>query len=374
MTAALTRPAKVEELRRGVEPLPFEWADAMNEPHLAQDILEGVIGRATFGQLFGPPGSGKTFVAFDIAGHVATGGAWNGRRVQRGTVVYLAAEAGVSIRNRVIAWKRAHQVDELPIAIVTAGVDLRSVAGDTCCLVETVRRIAETTGEPVVLVIVDTLSRAFGGGDENDSADMGALVRNFDDVRHQTGAAVLVVHHAGKDATKGARGHSLLRAAVDVELEAENDNGRVTITVTKSRDGAIGARFVAKLRPVEIGTNVWGEPIATCVLEPSDDAPKARKMPGGCDVAMRALRVAIAEFGETMPGTSAIPPGARAVHGDSWRRGYFALDTADIDAGASDPKAVERARDARLKRFTRARKALQEAGVIGGVNDRWWLA
>jgi len=89
---------------------------------------------------------------------------------------------------------------------------------------------------------------------------------------------------------------------------------------------------------------------------------------------MRALRDALSQCGEHLPGTSAIPPGVNTVHGDRWRSRYFALDVIDTDGSEDDAKASARARDTRLKRFTRARKALQEAGMVGGINDLWWLS
>jgi len=60
------------------------------------------------------------------------------------------------------------------------------------------------------------------------------------------------VHHAGKDAARGSRGHSLLHCAVDTEIEVTRNSGH-TATVTKQRDGATGEQVVFRLRQVELG-------------------------------------------------------------------------------------------------------------------------
>ena len=67
---------------------------------------------------------------------------------------------------------------------------------------------------------------------------MGALVCNTDRVREATGAHVNYVHHTGKDTAKGSRGHSLLVAATDTEIEVArvNKESPSTARVTKQRD------------------------------------------------------------------------------------------------------------------------------------------
>jgi hypothetical protein len=129
---------------------------------------------------------------------------------------------------------------------------------------------------PVRLVIIDTMSRALNGGAEG-AEDMSALVANADRIRAETGVAILFVAHSGKDAAKGIRGWSGIRAAIDVEIEvtrAEDDAGFVA-EVTKERDLPIGDRFGFQLNVVELGHNQRGKPVTTCVVVPV--APPAGK-------------------------------------------------------------------------------------------------
>jgi hypothetical protein len=59
-----------------------------------------------------------------------------------------------------------------------------------------------------VYLILDTLSRALAGGDENSSVDMGRLIARCDAVREMLGCTLEYVHHSGKDKSRGARGWS----------------------------------------------------------------------------------------------------------------------------------------------------------------------
>jgi hypothetical protein len=374
--AAFEDAARERRSATGVEPLPYVWASAVNKAHNPDEIVEGLLTRGTMSAVFGESGCGKTHLAVDLAGHVAQGIPWLGRRSRAGVVIYIAAEAGQSIRNRFKAFKDHHGVEDLRVALVTVPVDLLNPFADSDRVIALARQIEKEFGEPVTLIIIDTLSRAMQGGDENSGEVMGTLVANGDNVRHATGAHMLWVHHSGKDRTKGLRGWSGLLGALDTEIEVTNDSGLVTAIVTKQRDGVAGAELVARLHPVSVGMDSWGNELTACVLEPSAAAEpstkkKPAKLPKGSQIALKALRETISDCGETMPGTGSIPPGVRAVTGAQWRQRYYALDSLDVDS--DDPKETGKARDARKTRFGRAREALQAGEFIGAVNDLFWI-
>ena len=114
----------------------------------------------------------------------------------------------------------------------------------------------------VKLIIIDTLFRALSGGNENSPDDMCNLVKHTDKVRHTLKAHLCVIHHSGKDRAKGARGHSLLRAATDTELEVV---GHV-IRPKKQRDMTEGGNIGFELHTINRGKNVHEKMIATCVM------------------------------------------------------------------------------------------------------------
>ena len=144
---------------------------------------------------------------------------WRGRRVRHGAVVYIAAEGGLGIEERLTAYRLHHGVEAagVPLYVIPEPIDLCKSDADVTLLT---KRLGDLPKEPAIeLIVVDTLSRALAGGNENGADDMGAFVRHCDRLRAECRAHVMIIHHAGKDEGRGARGHSLLRAATDTEIE-----------------------------------------------------------------------------------------------------------------------------------------------------------
>jgi len=132
------------------------------------------------------------------------------------------------------------------------------------------------TGIAVQLIVIDTLARCIGSGDENSAQYMSQFLAACDRIRLSTGATVLIVHHVGKSAQAGARGSSALLGAVDTAIEVEKlYYGRVA-RVVKQKDGQDGIEIGFDLEEVEIGHDDEGEPITTCVVRPATEIAKAR--------------------------------------------------------------------------------------------------
>jgi hypothetical protein len=96
----------------------------------------------------------------------------------------------------------------------------------------------------VVLIVIDPLARYMEGADENSSKDMGAAVAALSRIQHSTGATNLVLHHTGKDTSRGERGHSSLRASADQVIKMKPVGTRIEIRVDKARDAA-GGNYVS---------------------------------------------------------------------------------------------------------------------------------
>src|SRR5580704_5395333 len=273
--------------------MTIEWFDeaansAMSEP--ANQLIEGVFDEGGLSVIYGDSGSGKTFAALDLALHVGAGLDWNGKKVKRGLVVYVAAEGGRRIKRRIAALKKRYHEEYGDIApdplfaIVRYPIDLRSSAADLNELLDLVRKAEKKTGEKCVWLIVDTLSRAMAGGDENSPVDMGRIVAAADRFRAETGAHFTYVHHTGKDAARGARGHSLLRAATDTEIETTAGS----LTLTKQRDGELGFKIWFKLVDLVIGEDADGNCVKSAVVEwsigvppkakPTESVPRAQRL------------------------------------------------------------------------------------------------
>jgi len=346
---------------------PRVWIDDAIADTIADYLAKGIINRKQLCVIYGPAGDGKTFFTADLAGHIAAGISWRGRRVRQGLVVYIAAEAGTSILRRFFAW-RDHHLSEAregrtPLAIITRGVNLLNMVNVEELLGE-LRAIAAEGELPLALVIFDTLSRSIPGGDENRSEDMTRVIEAADLIRDELGAATAIVHHSGKDKDKGARGHSSLFAAADTVISVVD---RVA-TVEKSRDGVAGEQFPFNLEVVNLGEDQDGDPVTTCIVTPTDAAPRqpgAAKLSGVARIALQSLREAIADHGQTMPGTSTIPGNIRAVRIEQWRVQFRLRYGTDDDGGERDVETIKKA-------FQRGREALHKEQAIGISNPYAW--
>lgn len=256
------------EVSRGPRPpmtfVPIGEAAASALEHSTKPLVKGLLDQGAMTILYGESNTGKTFVAMDIAFHIAAGRPWGGMKVERMAVVYVAAEGGVGARKRAaaIVAKYGPNAAVVPLLYLLSPVDLLKADADVRPLIEAIRAAAAELGLSVGLVVIDTLSRAMSGGDENSSTDMGALVRHFDVIRAATGAHLLAVHHSGKDRAKGARGHSLLRAATDTEIEIADN--QISVTKQRDLDRSFSSGFV--LEPVVLGVDADGAPIMSCTV------------------------------------------------------------------------------------------------------------
>lgn len=295
-----------------------EYNDLL-EPNLtSKGLVKGLIDIGALALIVGLPGCGKTFLALELALSIAAGEAFLGHKVTPGRVVYLAAEAGRGIRNRVAAWARERDVGKVNFAAVVSPVDLGHHAkGKEGGATALARAIKDSGGAEVL--IVDTVSRALAGANENSPDDMGAFVYVLDQLRDYLGCTIIVVHHLGKDASRGARGHSLLYGAVDTELTVERRDDAVSVmTVTKQRDMPAAQEIAFRLRSVELGLDQDGETVTSCVVEEADYVPaaKAKGPTGQMKLALDVLNGAIAERGQLVPcGDIEV----RAVKVEEWR-------------------------------------------------------
>ncbi|WP_437871985.1 AAA family ATPase [Methylorubrum extorquens] len=240
-------------------PLRFQTLGACATGALTEGtapLIKGLLDQGAMTVLYGESNVGKTFVAMDVAFHVACGLAWAGMKTTRAGVAYVAAEGGRGASRRGLALIRKYG-DCDGFHILREPVDLLRANADLHPLIEAIRGLGG-----VGLVVIDTLSRALAGGDENSSTDMGALVKHLDAIRSAVSAHLLIVHHTGKDRAKGARGHSLLRAATDTEIEV--GDGQIKVTKQRDLEKAWASPFT--LDTVTLGADADGDPITSCTV------------------------------------------------------------------------------------------------------------
>lgn len=257
--------------------LPLVFAEDVDMSGIKLDqLVEDTITQGGLSVMYGESNSGKSFLACDMDCALASGIEWQGRRTVQGAVVYVAGEGAESIKLRVLAWKQHHGVVPM-LAIVPVAINLLDPDADIHKVIKAVAEVEARYGVPVVKITIDTLARAFGGGNENAAEDMGAVIAHADRIRMVTKAHVMFIHHAGKDASKGSRGHSSLKGATDTEIEVVADDMTKihTARITKQRDlGSRGAEINTRFSVVEMGKDQWGKPMTTCIVDATEDKPE----------------------------------------------------------------------------------------------------
>lgn len=229
------------------------------------DFIEGVLPRAELAMIFGPYGSGKTFLAVCMLMSLARGVPWNGLETEQGAVLYIAAESAKGVKARLNAYVKHFTFDDsdLPFHAMDAAPNLTS-APAVQQLVDDI--LALGPRDTFKVIAVDTLACVMPG-DENSSAVMGALLAACKAIYRATGAMVLLIHHTGKDASRGARGWSGLPGACDAMIEVARDGDRRTAIIGKQKEDEDGGVFGFKLRKIDIGVTKRGKVRSSCVVD-----------------------------------------------------------------------------------------------------------
>jgi hypothetical protein len=252
----------------------FEALDAFTSRPPPKWIIKGVLPQADMALLIGPPASGKSFFALDLALAIATGDQWNGRRTKQGRVAYVAAEGAGGFANRVKAALQHKELDpaKVPMMVLSAAPNFM----DKAEVVEVAKAIVNQGGADVIFI--DTYAQVTPGADENSGKDMGKALSLCRGLHRATHALIVLLHHVGKDVSKGARGWSGLLAAADASIAIERfDSGDRMATVAKMKDGLDGLEFGFTLNTVVLGFDEDGDEITSCVLDHHNAPPKSRR-------------------------------------------------------------------------------------------------
>jgi hypothetical protein len=339
------------------------WDSIKDEP--VEWLIESIIPRRAFVALYAPPASFKSFIALDIAEAVATGRDWMGYRVpKKGAVLYIAGEGHGGMGARVKACKiQNNSPDGANLYVIRAQINIRSSQEDFDALVAAINELIAEIDEPLELIILDTLMRMSGGGfNENSSEDMGGFITQAGKIQAIYLCAMLLIHHSGKDITKGLRGHSSLLGAVDTELEIQRQDsvinsadpsviGNAILTVTKQKDGADSITVGIEVVNVEIGESALGfESITSLAVRHNPEIAssnlKGNKNNAGSGnnqrIEMDSLMKVIKAKGSyrVVDGTSRY-----GVALDDWRAEFWGMKGCTEDDKAAFKKAWLRARE-----------------------------
>ncbi|NMM15375.1 MAG: AAA family ATPase [Rhodoferax sp.] len=312
-------------------------------------LIKRVFPKAEIGAVFGESGAGKSFFVLDLVLAIARGADWNGHKVTQGNVAYVVAEgaSGFSSRTDAYASHYGMDMDALPFRALADAPNVLD-RGDVDELLAALGDLPD-----LKVVVLDTLAQVTPGANENSAEDMGRALAAAKHISRTTGATVLIVAHAGKDTSRGLRGWSGIKAALDFEINVERTGDFRSATITKMKDGdGEGIAFPFRLENVQLGVDDEGNPTASCVVNVSGQL--AKKVAGSKRLTIGRDDVALAAAVSLRDLT-----GGSTVTLDQWKV------SATAGMVAKPGKADNRVRD-----FSRAVEVLTAGGYISMVGNR----
>ena len=217
-------------------------------------LIQGFIETDSLCLLFGDPGTFKSFLAIAFACCVASGKEFFGHKVKQGPVIFIAGEGMNGLARRFKAWAIRNKVElkDLLLFVSTMPTGLCDPERVQFVL-DAVESIAAKYGEPL-LIVIDTVSRNYGPGDENSTRDMVQFISGCDAIRTQYGATVLLVHHCGLMDKTRSRGSMALKGALDAEFRLDRDeSGVIRFEATKMKDADYPPPTAFRPAVVELG-------------------------------------------------------------------------------------------------------------------------
>lgn len=337
-----------------IEPLGEEW------------LLKGVLPAQGVGFLCGPSKSRKSFFAISLAAAIARGSTFCDRQPRTRGVLYVAAEGANGVRKRLRALRTACGITHAQMELIPQAPNLRSEE-DVEDLKGTFRDAAQSmdrSGNPLGLVVIDTLAASIRGGDENSSADMGGVMSVLQEIADRLRAMILVVAHTGKDESRGIRGWSGQYAGADAVLTVvrdKEDSSRSIVTVDKLKDAEDGAQFAFRLQPVVLGTDDDGGPVTSAVCQ-FEDTPiggsrrRHRVTPNERQVLDALHKILGTNMGQPCPIIPGATEGPVAVTEDQLREKCFQLGFGGWEP--AEPDLRETWRNSRNTAFRRSCRSL----------------
>lgn len=345
----------------------FHIASLMSNRKPVSWLIQDTLALNSLNQLFGPSGTGKSFVAIDWACAVATGQDWNGYPVECGSVFYIAGEGedGLGLRIGAQLQRRGVDPSQVPLYVIPEPIALKD-GRNAEVLADDIEPHVREHGVPRMIVI-DTFARNFGDGDENLASHVNQFIDKIDKhLRRRFGCTVLVVHHSGKGDKGQARGSTALRAAMHFDYSVDESGGRRVLRCHKNKEGP---KPPDRMFNLEVEDVQFGDEVVKSAIPVWDDVPAEGKAGKGLTDAERIALKALKDVLEF----EGIPPDSNLVDAD----GMFCPDTvvredqwktAAIDAGISTGT-----KESAATAFRRAKKRLIDAKYVETDGVYYWV-
>lgn len=264
---------------RGTD-LHTQFLSTLDQSWAIKDILPEGAGLSV---IYGKPGSYKSFIALDMAASMAAGISWQGKETRHKRVLYFAAEGQHGLLKRLEAWRQHHDItslDDLDVMPMACMLDNPQE------VLQLMDALAEEEHLPEV-VFMDTLARSMAG-DENTKTDMGKVIETVDMIRRETGAQIILIHHAGKDVTKGLRGSGSLEGATEVIFKTEvMEDKQVMLINERQKDAEAVGDMVFSMEVIDTGFLTHdGDEVTSLVPVIDTDGTNANKRVGNSKKSM----------------------------------------------------------------------------------------
>lgn len=242
--------------------------------------------------LVAPPESAKSLLALNIAACVSTGKQFHGRDVTPGIAMYLLGEGRAGFARRIQALELQYRLGlgtdcdvdmPMPLMVSRKAASLLNPV-DVRRIDRAIRLREEYFGQPLRLLVFDTLTRFISPGKDSASEDMSAYFNAIDYLRRD--AAVITLHHPGHLEKTRGRGSSVWTGALDAELSMAKAGDRktgeiVTVSCHKMKDGPKFDPFSFRIKTGPSSTlDKNGNVVESVFLEPSDQIVSSAKISG----------------------------------------------------------------------------------------------
>jgi hypothetical protein len=325
-------------------------------------LIKNILPRRGLAVIWGAPKCYKSFIATDMALHVALDWYYRGYRVQQAPVVYIALEGREGQAARKEAFAKYHGVIDAPFYLITVPLDLIKQHRELIASIE--KQMGDVKPGAV---FIDTLNRSLVGSESRDE-DMAQYLGAAGAIEQHFACLVPIVHHCGIDRER-MRGHTSLPGAVDVQIRIDRiDNLQATATVMSAKDFPEGTEIFYRLEAVNVGTDPDGDPITSLVVLSPEEAgapPERRKATKGLGAeqknALTALTECLAQTGTDAPAAFGLPTGIKMVNLEDWRLELFRRDILERGPGKNP-----------ASKWSRLKNKLFEKGHIGIRDEKVW--
>lgn len=237
-------------------------------------LVEGLFRTGEMIVLVGESNSGKSGTAVDLVQCMVRGLKWQDRKTKKSAVLYCSAESPSAIAAQEKAWNRHHRRKRSKnLFFLAEAFDLDKPA-HVELFKQKIREISRLYSVCFRLLVLDTYADFLGDADENSNSHLRKVMRAIESIARELHVAVLVVHHLGKDTTKGARGGTATNAKTDLRLDCMAEAGFTALTIGKMRRGRTGISMKSFRKEIVIGKDDWGNDDTSYVMVCPSQAPE----------------------------------------------------------------------------------------------------